>query len=247
MIKALIVDDELNSIKSLKWEIDTFCKGIEICDSFTCPIEAISAINYLKPDCVFLDIEMPEMDGFQLLNKLTYRDFDLIITTAYDNYAIRAFKESAIDYLLKPVDTDDLLKSVAKISRNKKQSILGLELKRVLESLSSTKIINKIALPLAGKIVYVEPDDILYCKADGNYTQLFFTNNKKELLSKKIKNVENLINNKIFFRTHNSYLVNTQYIREFVKSSGQYLILEDQTKIPVSRSKKDELLKFLSG
>ena len=247
MIKAIIVDDEINSIKSLQWEIANFCDNVEICDSFTNPIEAISAINYLKPDCVFLDIEMPEMDGFQLLNNLKFRDFDLIITTAFDNYAIRAFKESAIDYLLKPIDSDDLLKAVLKIKKNKEESVLGTELKRVLQTLSPNKKTKKIALPLTGKIIYVNPENIIYCKADGNYTEIFLKEGKKEMVSKKIKTMEKLFNDNIFFRVHNSYLVNIHYIKEFIKGEGQYLILENQMKIPVSRSKRTSLIDLLSN
>lgn len=246
-IKAIIVDDELNSIKSLEWEIVNFCQDVEISDSFSNPLEAISAINYLKPDCVFLDIEMPEMDGFQLLNKLSYRDFDLIITTAYDNYAIKAFKESAIDYLLKPVDTDDLIKAVSKIKINKEKSLLGFELRRVLDSFSQKRKIKKISLSLTGKIIYVDPNDILYCKADGNYTIVYFVNDKKEMLSKKIKTVEELFDNSDFFRVHNSYLVNMCHIKEFLKNDGYFLTLENEMKIPVSRSKKEELLQLLGN
>ncbi|QIE58891.1 response regulator [Rasiella rasia] len=139
MIRAILVDDELSAIKSLQWEIETFCKDVEICDTFTNPEEAISAINYLKPDCVFLDIEMPEMDGFQLINHLSYRDFDLIITTAFDNYAIKAFKESAVDYLLKPIDSDDLIKSVEKVIANKKKLSLGTEVKKILTNISNER------------------------------------------------------------------------------------------------------------
>lgn len=247
MIKGIIVDDELSAIKSLKWEIENFCENVEISDSFTSPLEAISAINYLKPDCVFLDIEMPEMDGFQLLTKLVYRDFDLIITTAYDNYAIRAFKESAIDYLLKPIDTDDLINSISKIRKNKENSLLGKELQKVLGTFSINNSTSKIALPLTGKIVYFDLEEIIYCKADGNYTEIYLKGNKREILSKKIKNVEELINNNNnFFRVHNSFLVNIQHIREYIKGDGQYLVLHDQTKIPVSRSKKEEILQILS-
>jgi len=245
MIKAIIVDDELSAIKSLEWEIKTFCKGIEVCESFTDPIEAISAINYLKPDCIFLDIEMPEIDGFQLLNSLKFKDFDLIITTAFDNYAIRAFKESAIDYLLKPIDSDDLIKSVTKIKTNKEHSILGTELRKVLEKM--TRKTNKIPLPLAGKILYINKENILYCKSDGNYSEIFFKDDTKEMVSKKIKEVEELIDSNCFFRVHNSYLVNTNYIKEFVKSDGQYLILENGVSIPVSRSKKSALLELLNS
>jgi len=247
MIKAIIVDDEVNAIKNLKWELENFCEDIEVCDSFVNPVEAISAINYLKPDCVFLDIEMPEMDGFQLLNSLKYRDFDLIITTAFDNYAIRAFKESAVDYLLKPIDSDDLVKSVSKIKANKNKSTLGFEFNKILESIVHKPKQSKISLPISGKIIFVKPEDIVYCKSDGNYTEVFYKGNKKEVLSKKIKEVETLINNDIFFRVHNSFLVNLNYISEFIKKDGQYLVLENGTSIPVSRTKKAKLLELLNN
>ena len=246
MIKAIIVDDELTAIKSLKWEIENFCTGIEVMDSFTNPLEAISAINYLKPDCVFLDIEMPEMDGFQLLRELNYRAFDLIITTAYDSYALKAFKENAVDYLLKPVDTDDLLKSVSKIKKNKSENSLGTDIQTVLDSISEKKHPSKITLPLAGKTIFVYPDDIIYCKSDGNYTTIYFKNGKKEILSKKIKDIEELFHNDSFFRVHNSYLVNIKYISEYIKNDGQYLVLENGASVPVSRAKKAELFHLLS-
>jgi two-component system, LytTR family, response regulator len=247
MIKAIIVDDEINSIKSLKWEIENFCEDIEVCDFFTNPVEAISAINYLKPDCIFLDIEMPEMDGFQLLKSLNFKDFDLIITTAYDNYAIRAFKENAIDYLLKPVDADDLLKSVSKIKLNKEKNTLGFELKKVIESITPKLSPRKISLPLSGKTIFVKSEDILYCKADGNYSEIFFKENRKEFLSKKLKDIEEIIHSNNFFRVHRSYLVNIQYIKEFVKTDGQYLVLENDATIPVSRDKKETLLNLLNN
>ncbi len=246
MIRVILVDDELTAIKSLKWEIEHFCSDIEVVDCFTDPIEAISAINYIKPDCVFLDIEMPEMDGFQLLNELKYKDFDLIITTAYDSYALKAFKESAIDYLLKPVDSDDLIKAVSKIKVNKNQNVLGRELQGVLQNLSLENTTHKIAIPLAGKTLFVYPDDIIYCKSDGNYTTIYFKDSTKEMLSKKIKEVEHIINNSSFFRVHNSYVVNTNYIKEYIKSDGQYLILENGVSIPIARSKKNALLNILN-
>lgn len=201
MIKAILIDDEKSAIQSLAWEIENFCEDVEIVDSFTDPLEAISAINYLKPDCVFLDIEMPEMDGFQLLNSLKYRDFDLIITTAYDNYAIKAFRESAIDYLLKPIDSDDLKQAVAKIKKNKGQNNLGNELKKVLKDIMPKQGYDKIGLPLVGKTSFVAPDDICYCKSDGNYCEIFFADGKKEMLTKKIKEIEEIIDHKRFFRS----------------------------------------------
>ena len=113
-IRVIVVDDEPAAISNLKWELENFCKDVEVIESFTSPREAISGINYLKPDCVFLDIEMPEKDGFTLLSELTFKGFQLIITTAYENYALKAFKENAIDYLLKPIDSDELIHAVEK-------------------------------------------------------------------------------------------------------------------------------------
>lgn len=245
MIRAIIVDDEFNAIKNLKWEIENFSNDIQICDSFTNPIEAISAINYLKPDCVFLDIEMPEMDGFQLLNRLDYRDFDLIITTAYDNYAIKAFKEHAIDYLLKPIDSEDLSKTLDRVQKNKERNVLGEEVKKIIENLSNSQNNTKrLALPLIGKTVFVELDDIIYCKSDGNYTEIHLVNNQKETVSKKLKDIEAQLNTN-FFRIHHSYLVNLNTIKEVVTTDGNHVILKSGINIPVSRSNKSELLQRL--
>lgn len=247
MIRAVIVDDELSALHSLKWEIEKFCPGIEVCDVFTNPLEAVSGINYLKPDCIFLDIEMPEMDGFQLLQKLTFRDFEIIFTTAYNNYAIKALKENAVDYLLKPIDSDDLRIAAEKVLQKKQQNLLGDQLKKIMFEIKNPYNARKISLSFIEKTLYVSGDEILYCKSDGNYTHIYFKARKKEVLSKKIKEVEALINNPGFFRTHHSYLVNLSCIKEFIKTDGQYLVLEDGSSIPVSRSKKNQLLQFLDS
>ncbi|MFD2101726.1 LytR/AlgR family response regulator transcription factor [Flagellimonas iocasae] len=245
MIKAIIVDDEFNAIKNLKWEIERFCTDVKVLDTFTDPVEAISAINYLKPDCVFLDIEMPEMDGFEMLNMLKYRSFDLIITSAYDNYAIKAFRQHAMDYLLKPVDSDDLIEAIDRIRANKQKNILGSELKGLFEEWRDAEE-KRMALPMAGKTLYVDRNDILYCKSDGNYTEVFFENGGKEVFSKRLKDLEDMLG-KGFYRVHNSYVTRLNAITEFVNQDGQYLVLCDGTHVPVSRSKKGELLQLLNG
>lgn len=244
MIKAIIIDDEFSAIKSLKWEIEKFCTGIEVTNFYTEPKKAISGINLLQPDCVFLDIEMPEMDGFQLLKHLNYRDFELIFTTAYDNYAIKAFKQNALDYLLKPIDSDDLVLAVERIKRKKEKNSLGDELKKVLAQVRKDGL-HKIPLSFSNRTIYVEPEEIIYCKSDGNYTEVFLVDGKKEVLSKKLKDVESLINESCFLRVHNSYLVNLKHLKEFIKTDGSYLLLNDGTSIPVSRNKKANLLHFL--
>ena len=139
-IRAIIVDDEPAAISNLKWEIENFCEDIEVIDSFTSPVEAISGINYLKPDCVFLDIEMPEKDGFTLLSELKFKKFQLIITTAYENYALQAFKENAIDYLLKPVDTDELKNAVEKIKSMKGTVDLSKQIRNLLQKIGRAHV-----------------------------------------------------------------------------------------------------------
>lgn len=244
IIRAIIVDDESDAIKNLKWEIEQFCEGVEVCETFTDPKEAISGINYLKPDCVFLDIEMPEMDGFQLLKNLTYKNFEIIFTTAYDHYALKAFKAEAIDYLLKPIDTDDLQNSVERVKERKKNNGLGENIQELLDSYSQ-KQSHRLALSFSGKIKFVEIEDIVYCKSNGSYTEIFFLNAKSEVVSKKIKEIEETTHAD-FFRVHHSYLVNLNYISEYIKTDGHYLLMKNGVTIPISRSKRNDLLKKLN-
>ena len=246
MIRAIIIDDEFNAVKNLKWEIESFCSDIEICDTFTNPLEAISGINYLKPDCVFLDIEMPEMDGFQLLERLTFRDFDLIITSAYDNYAIKAFKEHAVDYLLKPIDSEDLLKAINRVRQNQQGNTLGNQLKNIIKPYIPEKKFARLAMPVLGKTIFVDFKDIIYCKSEGSYTEIHFNEDNMELLSKKLKEIEAQTDDS-FFRVHNSYLVNLYYVKEYVKNDGPYLVLTNGATIPISRAKKNELLQLLNS
>jgi len=243
MITAILIDDEQDAIESLAWEINMFCKEIKVIDSFTNPEEAISAINYLKPDCVFLDIEMPKIDGFQLLSHLKYRDFDLVITTAYDNYALKAFKENAIDYLLKPIDNDDLIKVAHKIKKNKINKQLGFSLNDLIPKKPHKT--TKIAVPLTGKTIFLNIKDVCYCKSDGNYTTLFLENGGKYLYSKKIKDVYQIFDSDEIIRVHQSYLVNINYIKEYVKNEGHYLVLENKKTIPVSKPNRAYILEAI--
>lgn len=245
MINAIIIDDEQDAIESLAWEIKMFCKEIKVIDTFTNPDEAISAINYLKPDCVFLDIEMPKMDGFQLLSQLSYRDFDLIITTAYDHYALKAFKENAIDYLLKPIDNEDLTKVAEKIKKNKQNRQLGFSLQNLIQPIEKKS--NKIAIPLSGKTVFLNIADVYYCKSDCNYTTIYLLNGNKYLYSKKIKDVHEIFNSDQIIRVHQSYLVNINHVKEYVKNEGYYLIIENNITIPVSKSNRAYILEAMKN
>lgn len=246
MIRSILVDDEITAIKSLKWEIEKFCPEIEICQYFTDPIEAISGINTIKPDCVFMDIEMPGLDAFQLLGRLSFKDFDLIFTTAYDNYAIKAFREEATDYLLKPIDPEDLSLAVEKVKKRKRENSLGRAVQNIISKQAGFTQ-DKIPLHFSDRTLFLNVSEILFCKSDGNYTEIYLRNGQKQVLSKKLKHFQELLKEKSFFRVHNSYLVNLRYIKEYFKNEGHYLVLEDGSSIPVSRSRKNELLKFLNS
>jgi two-component system, LytTR family, response regulator len=246
MINAVIIDDELKAVENLKWEIKNQCNDIYVSEIFTNPLDAISAINNIKPDCVFLDVEMPGIDGFELLNRLSFREFDLIITTAYDNYAVKAFKEHAIDYLLKPIDSEYLKEALDQVRKNHKNNIIRKEFGKILNELSSEKHSGKLALSSTGKTIFIDVEEILYCKSNGSYTEIYLRDEKMQLLSKKLKEVETSLKSKVFFRVHHSYLVNINFIREFVKNDGQYLVLQNGDTIPISRSKNHQLRKLLN-
>lgn len=249
MRSAIIVDDERSAIESLKWEIENFAKEVKVIDTFTNPTEAISAINYLKPDIVFLDIEMPELDGFQLLHKLTYRDFNLIITTAYNQYAIQAFKENAIDYLLKPVDPDELINAIKKTENQLNLSIETSNIDKVFSKIINENLPNKnkrIPLALTEKVIMVNDSEIIYCQSDGNYTHVFLKDGTKHLLSKNIKTVTAMLPETHFLRVHKSYVINIDYISEYLRGDGGEVILTNNTIIPVSRSHKSSLLSLLN-
>ena len=244
MIRVILVDDEMDALKNLKWELERFCGDVDVLELYTNPVEALSAINYLKPDCLFLDIEMPGMDGFGLLEKLDYTEFDLVITTAYDQYALQAFRKHAVGYLLKPVDTDELVACMERVRKNKASQSLGTELRQWLAK-SAPVSEKRIALSLSGKTLYVPMESILYAKADGNYTELHFKSGRPEVVSKKLKVLESQLENGSFFRVHKSYLVNTQAIRAFVHTDGNHVILDNGVSVPVARGRKNELLEQL--
>ncbi|KAF0199984.1 MAG: two-component system LytT family response [Bacteroidetes bacterium] len=244
MIDLIIIDDEPSAIKSLKWEIENFCENVNIVDSFVNPLLAVAYLQKNKVDCVFLDIEMPEMDGFQFLAMFPDRSFDVVITTAYDQYAIKAIKERALDYLLKPIDSDDLKACLDQIEKNMKSRLVDDKLEKSLEKLinaSSRQSGQKISISNDGKIIFLSPDDIVYCESDGNYCTIFLENRDKIVIIQKLKFMEEKLSGFRFFRIHNSYLINLSKVKEFHKTD-EYVILSNAVKIPVSRNRKSTFL-----
>ena len=244
MLKAVIVDDETKALQSLTWELTIFSDEIEVDASFTNPFEALEYLGKNQPDCLFLDIEMPTMDGFQFIQKLNNKNFPVIITTAYNQYAIKALKNEAIDYLLKPIDSDDLKETINKIKKYNAKNYTAERLEKILLNFNANAKHKKITFNTDGKLVFLDSKDILYAESDGNYTTVFLTDGHKIVLTKKLKEVNELLPEDSFFRIHNSYIINLNKIKEFLKTDG-YVILQSNHKIPVSRQKKSGFLDML--
>lgn len=241
MLRAVIVDDEPKAIQGLSWELSNFNEDIEIIKTFTEAEKAIKYINENDIDCLFLDIEMPTMDGFQLLEKLDNKDFAIIITTAYNEYAIKALKNQAIDYLLKPIDSDDLEETIGRIKLHHKKYNNTEKVEKILSSFNKKFNRRKITINTDGKLVFLSEDEILFVESDGNYSTIHTSGNKKIVVTKKLKEIDSLLPEDHFFRIHNSYIINLNKIKEFLKSDG-YVVLENNHKIPVSRQRKSDFL-----
>ena len=243
-LEAVLVDDEDKALQSLSWELTNFSDEIDVVASFTDPFEALTYLETHTPDCLFLDIEMPTMDGFQFIQKLNNKDFPVVITTAYNQYAIKALKNEAIDYLLKPIDSDDLKDTIIKIRKFNSKVYTAEKLEKLLLNFNSNSINKKVTFSTDGKLVFLDSEDILYAESDGNYSTVYLSDGQKIVLTKKLKEVNELLPSETFFRIHNSFIINLSKIKEFLKTDG-YVILKSNHKIPVSRQKKSDFLDLI--
>lgn len=244
MISVVIVDDELSAIESLVWELKHFGSDISVVAQFNNPDEALVYLSSNSPDCLFLDIQMPTMDGFQFLNKLTSRNFAVVITTAYNEYAIKALKHEAIDYLLKPIDSDDLQETIKKVKKFKSKIASELNFELAFKQFNDSFNKKKVTINTDGKLIFLDADDIIMVSSDGNYSTIELFNNQKIVVTKKLKEVNSLLPQNHFFRIHNSYIINLNHLKEFIKSDG-YVVLTNNKKIPVARQRKSEFLEKL--
>jgi two-component system LytT family response regulator len=245
MIRSIIVDDEPYCCETLEIMIGNFCPDLKVEAVCRSGEEGLNALVRFDPQLVFLDIEMPYMNGFEFLEKAGPIRFALIFTTSYDQYAIKAIRFSAMDYLLKPIDREELMQAVSKVTRHL-QSPTEIQLEFLLKKINySGTTIRKIALPTMEGLQMVELDSIISCSSDNNYTHFHLKDNKKLTASRTMKDVEELLADFSFVRVHNSFMVNLNEINKYVKGEGGYLIMSDSTSIDVSRSRKDMLLKKL--
>lgn len=241
---AYIIDDEENNTEVLELMLHKHCKQITTINCYNDSKKGLAAIEEKQPDILFLDIEMPGLNGFDLLNKLSDVKFQLIFTTAYDKYAIKAFKYSAIDYLLKPIDKTELIASVEKAVHSKtSDSQLKLLQDSLHESIHEKKESpSRIAISVSEGIVFIKTADIIHCKSDSNYTTLFMKESKKLTASKTLKDIEELLGDEHFIRVHSSHLVNKNEIQMYQRSDGGELLMSNGTLIPISRDKKSSFL-----
>lgn len=241
---AIIVDDEPYSCETLQLLLTGNCSQIEVVGICLSGSDAIKAIETLKPDLVFLDIEMPDMNAFELLQKLPSIDFHVIFTTSYDRYAIKAIRFSALDYLLKPIDRLELQAAVKKavLAKYPVQQQLEVLFQKLSQPVTS---LQRIALPTLEGLQLLPVESILYCRSDSNYTILHLKNKQKVVVSKTLKDVEEMLIDHAFCRVHHSYMVNLNEIEKFVKGDAAYVVLSNGSVVDVSRSRKESLLERL--
>jgi two-component system LytT family response regulator len=245
MIKAIIVDDEPYCCEALDALLNRYCPQVKVVGICYSGKEALLEIKEQKPQLLFLDIEMPQMNGFELLQKIPDPDFELIFTTSYDQYAIKAIRFSALDYLLKPIDREELQSAVQKVIFRSHRPITQ-QLEILLEKIHApASHINKVAMPTIEGLQMVTVDSIINCEADSNYTVILLKNKRKITVSRTLKEIEEILEDYSFARVHHSYLVNLNEVEKYIKGEGGYLIMSDGSTVDVARSKKEMLLKKL--
>lgn len=242
-MRTVIIDDEPKSRQTISNFIAKYATDLQIIGQADCVEKGVALIESEKPELVFLDIQMPDGTGFDLLGQVMFNDFKLIFCTSYDQYAIKAFRFSAIDYLLKPLDPDIFVAAIKKISGED-----GAQMKDKLEVLIANKSdFSRIALHSFEGINLVNINDIIRCESSGNYTRFIIKNQPNLLVTKTLKEFDEILSNQGFIRIHKSFLVNINHITKYVKGEGGWVIMSDDSKIEVSRRKKDRLLQILSS
>lgn len=243
-MNVAVIDDELHCIESLEITLLNLFPNINIVYKSSKVEESISEFKELDIDLLFLDIEMPGMSGFQFLENFVDRDFDVIFTTAYSEYAIEAFKAHAISYLLKPIDETDLLEAVGHW-KNTRDSEEGND-QDISELISHLKrdglLTSKISVPISGGYQFVEVENIIYCESESNYTNMFFQDGNSLLISKTLKTLEKLLAPFFFIRVHKSFVINPNYLKKYSRSDGGYIVMTNDKMIPVSKGKREVIV-----
>jgi two-component system LytT family response regulator len=249
MLRAVIVEDEMHSRESLKNLLRDFCPEVSLAGAAASIEEALPMIRKEKPGLIFLDIELQTGTGFDLLRQLGDLDFEVIFTTAFEQYAIQAIKFSSLDYLLKPIDIDELQEAVAKAMDKHHQEQRKAQLELLLANLDQrrTGVQHRICLATAEGLEFVEVADILFCEANGSYTTFHLRDARKVVVSKNLKEYENLLEGQPFLRVHNSFLVNLKEVQRYVRSEGGYILMKNGAQVSISPRKRDEFLQKMAA
>lgn len=252
MIRAIIIDDEPLAIDALEIILKKQCKDdVQVVATSNSPHSGKSLIEEHQPDLVFLDVEMPGMSGIDLVRSFTNPGFRVVFITAFDAYAVEAFRLSAMDYLLKPVEVNDIVRVVAKIKNEirKNENLLGAQLQSLEKLLTQTgaSLESKIGIAMADKIVFITISDILYCEASGVYTNIYLDDGKKIVASKPLGDFESQLGTNKFFRIHHSTLINLNHIKEFQRFNGGHVVMKDNAKLEVSHRKRKDFLDAIDG
>ncbi|MCX2474380.1 LytTR family DNA-binding domain-containing protein [Pedobacter sp. MC2016-05] len=246
-MRAILVDDELANLENLQVLLSKNCPDVKVVATANNIDDAFEKINLHRPDLLFLDIQMGKTTGFDLLNQLGDKTFEVIFVTAYDNYGIQAVKFAALDYLLKPVDPDELVAAVSKAENRIANKMSGEQLNFLLNQIKrSEPAVPKIALPQQHEIRYVSVDDIVRCVADNTYTFFHLSSSEKILISKPLKEYSDLLKPQGFVRSHQSHLVNPKFVKSWLKEDGGTLLMNNGDKIPVSKPNR-EIVKAILG
>lgn len=248
MLRAIVIDDIERIRKENIAIIKSSCPTISIIGQADSVASGIKLIKQLTPDLIFLDVEMADGTGFDLLQKFDTISFKVIFITGYEDFAIRAFRFSAIDYLLKPLDSKELMEAVKKAEESMTKEILDLKLHNLFSNLERPKNLQKLILKTSDKIYSINIQDIVNCESDGNYTTFHFVNAPKLVVSTNLKEYESLLSPHSFFRTHRSHLINMAYFDHFIKSEGgNTIIMKNKTAVPLSVRKKEEFMILLDN
>jgi two-component system LytT family response regulator len=241
-IRSIIIDDEPNNVENLQGIINTYCPGVEVAATAFNAVDGIAAIKEHHPDLIFLDIQMPEASGFDLLRAFTSVNFEVIFITAFDQYGIQAIKFSALDYLLKPINITEFQLAITKATERIEAKKRNQNIDNLLDYIKAgQKSSPKIALPTLSEIMYVKVSAIIRCEADNNYTNFLLDTGEQILVCKTLKEFAELLEPHGFVRTHQSHLVNLHFVKSYLKEDGGMLLLTNQTKIPISRQNRDKI------
>ncbi len=247
-INVIIIDDETHCTESLSMQLKLVKSPIEILAKFNDPRKAVIYLQQVSCDIVFLDIEMPAMSGFDLLNELKQFSFDVVFTTAYNQYAIKAFQYSALSYLLKPVDDSDLNDVIQRWQEKNQKVLQANQFSFLLELLqSNTRMQSKVALPTADGLEFIEISKIIRCQAESNYTHIYLQEGVAHLICRTLKDVESILGANGFLRIHQSHLINPQHLKKFVRSDGGYVIMSDEAQLSISKANRQYVLDVVNA